>query len=115
TSGIYVAFSQPSRPAAAASAGVSGQKGGHRITVAGSTSNFSGSDAQRSSFPNASSTLFFDVNVTDVTVTVAGQAVADGGSVTLVLTQRADVAVDPGGDRRYAVTLLQPAGGSVLR
>lgn len=100
TQGIYVGFSQA---------------GSHRITVADNSMNADGSDAQRSSFPNASSTLFYDVTVKDVIVTVNGQPVAEGDAIPLVLTQQATVTVTPAGDRRYQPTLLQPTDGAVLR
>jgi large repetitive protein len=101
TQGIYVGFSQA---------------GSHRITVVDNNGvNASGSDAQRSSFPDSGSTLFYDVTVKDVIVTVNGQPVAEGDTVPLVLTQRAAVTVTPGGDRRYQPTLLQPTTGAVLR
>jgi hypothetical protein len=54
--------------------------------------------------------------VADVTVTVAGAAVAQAtplASVTLVLLQQAVVGVAPDGARRYALTMTRP-GGTLL-
>jgi hypothetical protein len=60
-------------------------------------------------------TLFFDITVDDVTVSIGGQPVAEGTTVTLVLMQSARVAVTPDGDREYAVTTGEPTTSSVLR
>ena len=65
-------------------------------------------------FP-VSQTLFFDVPVQPVTVSVAGLAIGEGGTIQLVQTQRATVAVAPNADRRYAVSLTQPDTSDVLR
>lgn len=59
--------------------------------------------------------LFYDRQVGDVTVTVAGRTVAEGDRVTLVRGQRAAVTATPDGDRRYAAAVLQPDQGPVLR
>jgi large repetitive protein len=60
-------------------------------------------------------TLFFDITVDDVTVTIGGQPVAEGATVPLVLTQSAPVVVTPDGDREYAVTTSEPTTGTVLQ
>jgi hypothetical protein len=60
--------------------------------------------------------LFFDRTIADVTVTVDGVPVANDGTVTLVLTQAARVAVAPvDAARRYALTLQRPATGPLLQ
>jgi len=48
-------------------------------------------------------------------VTVNGQPVAEAATLTLVQTQRVRVTVTPNSGRRYAVTLLRPKDGAVLR
>ncbi|GAA2152660.1 hypothetical protein FHX52_0806 [Humibacillus xanthopallidus] len=59
-------------------------------------------------------TLFYDITVTDVTMTVAGEAVTTGKRVTMVPFQRAQVATTPHGSRSYSLAVPDPAG-SVLR
>jgi hypothetical protein len=59
--------------------------------------------------------LLYDVVVSDVTVSVGGQNVANDDTVTLVATQRAAVSVTPNGDRRYAVGMVRPQSGPTLR
>lgn len=96
--GTYVGFTQP---------------GTHRLTVAdGLVQGQQGREAQRDKVQ----TLWFDVVVTDVTVTVAGAAVAQQSppaQVTLVLLQQARVTVAPDGARAYALTATRP-GGALL-
>jgi hypothetical protein len=60
-------------------------------------------------------TLWFDVNVQPVVVSVNGQTVNDGDTVRLVLRQQATVSVSINGARRYAATVLQQTRGNVLR
>ena len=55
-------------------------------------------------------TLFYDVTVDDVEVTIGGVAVADDATVELVLLQEVPVVVTPDGTRRYRVTVTRPDG-----
>jgi len=104
TSGIYAAFTLP---------------GSHRITVlngiVGAADAREAQDTTKVLSSAKKQTLFFNVTVGDVDVTVAGQTVAQGDTVTLVQTQRANVAVTPNANRRYVVALTQPASSPILR
>jgi hypothetical protein len=96
--GAYVGFTQP---------------GTHRVTAQnGIFGAQQGREAQR----DQAQTLWFDVNVADVTVTAAGAAIAQSSplaQVTLVLLQQVVVAVAPAdGGRVYTLTSTQP--GTVL-
>lgn len=93
----YVAFSRP---------------GTHRVTTRNDITS-----AQQSADNHASEAqpLFYDLNVADVAVTVAGQAVAEGGSVDLVPFQRAEVRTLPDAGRTYRVTVRRPADGASIR
>jgi hypothetical protein len=95
---MYVAFSRP---------------GLHRITVRDAVG---GALEGRQAHDAGRQTLWFDRQVEPVTVSVNGQSLADGATLTLVQTQRVKAAVTPnGGQRIYAATLLRPGGGAVLR
>ena len=97
TVGCYVSFTRP---------------GTHRLTVQdGLQSNWKGRDAQES----GAQTLWFDVVVTDVTVTAMGRDVATTDpppTINLVLLQRAELGVSPNQNRLYAATVTRP--GNVL-
>jgi hypothetical protein len=103
-SGIYVAFTAP---------------GTHRLTVQDGINQ--ALDAREAHDGGSSygitfrQPILFDCTVSDVTVTVNGAAAAAGGTLTLVQTQRARVAVSPNGARRYATALVAPASGDALR
>jgi len=97
-SGAYMAFCRPGR---------------HRVTV--QDSNTTAAQEARETQDEEMQTLFFDVDVADVTVRISGQVVQEGDTVTLVHMQRASVAVTPGAERKYAVRLLQPQNGDTLR
>ncbi len=104
TSGIYAAFTLP---------------GSHRITVrnniVGAADAREAQDTEKVLSSEKKQRLFFNVTVGDVEVTIAGQPIAQGATVTLVQTQRAIVSVTPNADRRYTVALTQPATSPVLR
>lgn len=97
SSGVYVAFSRP---------------GTHRVTI---RNGVTGSQEAREAQDAGRQTLWFDVNVQPVVVSVNGQTVNDGDIVRLVLRQQATVSVSINGARRYAATVLQQTRGSVLR
>ncbi len=102
--------------------------GQHRVTVPnGVTSAVDALEAQEgdSTFGFGRQTIFFNVDVADVAVTVAGQAVAatltdDGagnflpGTLELVQLQRARISVTPNGVRRYAITVPYAGRGGQL-
>ncbi len=97
STGMYVAFSRP---------------GKHRITV---RNNVRDQAEGRQAQGKGRQTLWYDKTVADVVVTVNGQPVAEAATLTLVQTQRVRVTVTPNSGRRYAVTLLRPKDGEVLR
>jgi large repetitive protein len=111
TEGTYVAYTRP---------------GTHRATIiesflAGGTLTNEISNARSvvdtgAGFGLKDVKLFFDRTIADVTVTVDGVPVANDGTVTLVLTQAARVAVTPvDAARRYALTLQRPITGTLLQ
>jgi hypothetical protein len=108
SNGLYAAFTRP---------------GLHRITVLDGVDNYTDASGNlvdtamqaREAQDGHRQTLWYDRNVGPVTVTVNGQTVNDGDTITLVQTQRATVNVTPNGARRYAVTLLRPRTGAGLR
>ncbi|WP_456788801.1 hypothetical protein [Cellulomonas sp. P5_C5] len=94
---IYASFTRP---------------GAHRVTTVNGIG--SAQDAVEADAAELQ-TLWFDLTVDDVTVTVAGRAVdssTPGTSdlVTLIPFQVADVVVTPGIPRTYRVSVLDPAG-----
>jgi hypothetical protein len=97
TLGTYVAFTRP---------------GEHRVTTVNGI--FGGAEA-RDTHREQMQPLYFDVTAEDVAVTVAGQAVAEGGTVVLVPFQRAAVEVTPNGSRTYRLTVDDPGSSAVLR
>jgi hypothetical protein len=121
-SGMYVAFTRP---------------GHHRITVRDNDwtdpanpiinipSAEEGREAQEANsyLPpyGTLQTLFFEKQVADVTVRIAGRLVNGPNpgdsvpTVRLVQTQRAVVKVEPNEGRRYAVMLTSPVTGDALR
>jgi hypothetical protein len=100
TAGMYVAFTRP--PAAG---------GKHRVTVGDNGIWLTARQAQDA----GASTVHYEVAPQAVTVTVAGRAVPDGGSITVLPTQRIAVAVTPNGSRKYALLLQRPTNGTVLK
>lgn len=60
-------------------------------------------------------TLWFDVNVQPVVVSVNGQTTNEGDTIRLVLRQQATVSASANGARRYAATVLRQTQGEVLR
>ena len=102
--------------------------GQHRVTVPNGI--FSGADAFNaqegsSTFGFGRQTIYFNVEVADVEVAVAGQPVAatrtnDGAgnflpvTIDLVQLQRARVSVTPNGTRRYAITVPHSGRGGQL-
>jgi hypothetical protein len=96
---IYVAFSRP------------GDGGTHLVTVDQNTpSRAEGVEANDDFQP-----LFFNVQVRDVTVLLAGQTVANDATIQLVQGQQARIRVTPADGRNYTVTMLRPITGTVLR
>ncbi|GEK21071.1 hypothetical protein [Cellulomonas xylanilytica] len=94
---IYASFTRP---------------GAHRVTTINGIQ--SGQDSVEADAAELQ-TLWFDLVVDDVTVTVAGRAVDDSAPgtsdlVTLVPFQVVDVVVAPGIPRTYRVAVLDPAG-----
>ncbi|MCP4624964.1 MAG: hypothetical protein GY850_15775 [bacterium] len=84
----------------------------HRATMDDNIDNGAdGRDAQ----DNDEQRLFYTVNVRDVTVSINSTLVNDGAGITLLRTQRAAVAVNDEGMKRYAVLVLQPDSGSIVR
>jgi len=86
--------------------------GEHRVTTSNDID-----DAQSSvdAFEAERQTLFLDISVSDVTVTIAGQTVdattpGTSDRVTLVPFQRAAVAVAPNTSRTYRLTVPDPEG-----
>jgi hypothetical protein len=108
SNGLYAAFTRP---------------GLHRITVVDRVDNFTDAAGNlvdtarqaREAQDGGRQTLWYDQNVTPVAVTINGQTVDDGDTITLVQTQRAAVSVTPNGARRYAVTVPRPRTGAGLR
>jgi large repetitive protein len=106
--GVYVAFSRP---------------GTHRVTL----EDFprpTGTDepqdeaavtARAAHDANDKARVFYEPDVADITATVAGAAVADGDTVTLVQTQQARLLVAGATPGDHTLTTLRPAGGAVLR
>ncbi len=86
--------------------------GDHRVTTA---NNVAFTDRSVDAFDAERQTLFFDITVADVEVTVAGRTV-DGTNpgtsdlVTLVPFQRAAVTVTPNTSRAYQLTVADPQG-----
>ncbi|MGE4094563.1 MAG: hypothetical protein AB7G75_27410, partial [Candidatus Binatia bacterium] len=103
TSGVYVAFTQPSTTTGSTATQ-------HRVTVTNSSQGVNLLQAQqgREADEEGLATLVYDLPVADVTVTVAGRALAEGDTFTFVPTQRARVQVTPNANRRYTVTLTRP-------
>ncbi len=88
----------------------------HRMTIRTGLDNPA---ADRHAQDKGKQVIFYNVTVQDVTATVNGVAVAEGGTVRLLRTQRARVEVSGEGAlavaRRYRVTVRRPADGPVLR
>jgi hypothetical protein len=57
--------------------------------------------------------LFRDIEVLDVTVTLGGRKVAEDEEIAVNPMQRAALQVEPGGHRKYDVTLLKPQTGDI--
>jgi hypothetical protein len=106
TAGMYVAFTQP---------------GAHRVTVLdGCLTDDSAArqvhDQGAGPFAKKSVPIFFNKTVNDLTaVTMAGQNVTNGSTITLVLTQRAPINVQPQDTRNYAVTIPAPVSDVQLQ
>ncbi|HVF14033.1 MAG TPA: hypothetical protein VM942_05495, partial [Acidimicrobiales bacterium] len=81
--------------------------GVHRVTT---RNGIGGADRARDVHDRERQTLFYDVTVSDVEVTVRGQAVAENATIDLVLLQEAPVVVTPDGSRRYRATVTRPDG-----
>ena len=102
--GIYAAFTTP---------------GKHRVTV----SNDIDMDREAREAHDGDTTyffphrqpIFFTVEVKDVTVAVAGQPALEGGTITLVQTQRARIAAEQRDGRQYVTRLLRPVTGPALQ
>jgi len=89
--------------------------GKHRITVAEGIANF---DLARDAATHGAQTIYYDRDVKDVTVRVGGIEVAEMVTpqiVDLIVTQVANVEVEPAGDRRYGLRVLRPTTGTLLR
>ena len=93
--GVYVAFARPTQ----------GDER-HRITVDKIVDPDDARDAQ----DEGKQRIFFERQIADVAVKLAGDAVDEGSVKTLVATQQARLAVEPNGGRRYAVTVVEPHG-----
>ena len=106
--GTYVAFTRPP----AVPAALDPQPPVHRVT---SADGFPHADTALDAQKEGKQTILFDRAVRDVEVTIAGRPVAEGDRVQLVRGRRTTVKVSPGEDRRYALALLQPGGGAVVR
>ncbi len=81
-----------------------------------------GGSRAREAHDDEAQTIYFNVTVLDVTVSVNGIEINEGDKITLVLTQEATVKVDvpnndnlPGGARQFRTTLFRPDDGEVLR
>jgi large repetitive protein len=102
---VYMAFTQP---------------GQHRLTTANGIDSADESQDAREVQERERQTIFFNIEALDVTVSVGGQTVADGGTVDLVAMQRAAVEVTvpagaPSGPRRWRLTVRRPEQGDRLR
>jgi hypothetical protein len=97
SSGIHVAFSRPGR---------------HRITL---TDGFGDDKDSRQAQDEGKQTVFYDVTVADVAVTLGGFQVAEGATITLVATQRAALTVTApdGAPREHVLTVTRPTDGPV--
>ena len=109
----YVAFSRPGNHRATTT-------NTDHATMADGLADFDGLTEALDAQQHERQTIWFDVEARDVTVTVNGQEVAEGDTVTLVQTQTARVAVTvPGGvpvvARVFRASVRQPAGGATLR
>lgn len=103
TYGMYTAFTRA---------------GTHRVTArdaADGTGDDTFFEESRIAHDGDTQPIFFTVDVSDVTVSVAGRNVARNDQVTLLRTQRASVVVTPSEDRQYALTCLRSANGAQLR
>jgi hypothetical protein len=106
TMGAYVAFTRP--PGGAADAQ-------HRLTT---RNNITGAANAVQAQDDGKQTLFYDLNagrVADVSVTVAGLPVAEGARVVLLRGQSAPVVVANAGSRSFAIDVLRPVDGPVVR
>jgi hypothetical protein len=102
---VYMAFTMP---------------GAHRLTTRNGIDSNQESLEAREVQDSERQTIFFDVEALDVTVNVAGTAVADGDTVDLLAMQRAAVTVTvpggaPPGGRRWRLTVRRPDQGDRLR
>jgi hypothetical protein len=89
--------------------------GTHRITVADSISD---SFKARSAQDKGKQDTYFAQTVKDVTVQIGGVSVADAtppATLSLLVTQRAAVTVEPSDGRSYALRVLRPTQGTLLR
>jgi len=95
--GAYITFTRP---------------GSHFVTL---NDAIPGAREAREAQEKKEQTIFYEKTVRDVTVKVAGQPKNNGDTVKLVQCQRAVIEVEPGGDRRYSVTVMRPKDGDVLQ
>lgn len=105
TCGNYVAFSRPGR---------------HRATVGNrgdDDSRHSREVQQETRFASDKprQTIWFDMDVADVSVRLGGQLVREGATITLLQAQRAGLAADPATVPPCTVSLARPATGTLLR
>lgn len=100
TAGMYVAFTRPP---------VAGGK--HRVTASDNEGYWL---TARHAQDDGSSSVLYGVSPAPVVVTAAGQTIADGGTLTIIPTQRATITVTPDGNRRYALLMQRPTGGTVV-
>jgi hypothetical protein len=106
TAGAYVAFTQPGAHRISCQDGVLGDDANARQVQ----------DQGAGPFAKMSVPIFFNQTVADLTaVTMAGQSVTNGATITLVLTQRAPINVQPRVIRNYALTIPAPQTDTMLR
>ncbi len=58
---------------------------------------------------------FYRVSVHDVTVSFFGTPIGNDQTLTLLATQRAHMTIEPGGNRRYVITLPEGNNGTVVQ
>ncbi len=101
TQGMYVAFTTPTTGA-----------NRHRVTTDNAILS---ADEARHAQDEGKQKILYNVNVTDVTITLNGIAVTEGMTINLLRTQRARFVCLPNNNRRYRVTVLRPTDGTVVR
>ncbi len=101
TQGMYVAFTTPTT-------------GNDRHRVTTDNGIVSGNQARHAQDENQAKILY-NVNVTDITVTLNGIAITEGMTINLLKTQRARFVCQPNNNRRYRATVLRPTNGRVVR